>query len=208
MIHKVITRLLCAVAWLLFFHAAAQAQDTEYESCDCVPGELIVGFKHDATNDDIESIRRLYGLQLSSFSDFGSFKWGTLIVPERQERVWINILEKNAHVDFVEPNHYMHGLSVGSAVSLNRWKQSLLNSSTTINSLAGVLRDYIPRYIDYRYPAANSKNIIPLGDNLVRVDIAGIKSEIIDKNKYWEKISINFIYTQESSPMIYVLVEG
>jgi hypothetical protein len=209
---KVHVTTLVSVSFLLFGPSSSQAESSKYDHCDCVPGEVMIGFKNIIEMQDVDSISNHYGLTWKALDPGDKPTWGQLAVPEKQEKAWIEILKSFPFVEYVEPNYRIYAQSVGSHVPVNEWKPQLSISRLEANNFSEGFPDYMREFIDLEYSGAHRCYIVPLGERAMRVEVTGIRSKVIPEKRYWENITIHLIDVasdgSSDTRLIYVMLEG
>lgn len=174
------------------------------DACDCVPGELIVRFEPTVTAEQLEQLQQQYGLEWRRLYAQAPYHWGIARVGEGQERFWMALLARLPFVRQVEPNAVR---SIGASLALSGWSAPAPAASGNAPAVTADLAHRLRAFVRDRFTAAEAR-LIPLGSNLQRVEISGIKGEVIRQQSFWEKIVMHLVLEPVQPPRLHVMLEG
>lgn len=170
--------------------------------CKCTPGELMVRFTPQVTATEVEKLNADYGFEWERLYVRPPYQWGVLKVPQRQERFWMALLESQPFVSSVEPRKTR---TLGASMTL--WLPPVPTASAKVASGSQSFAQRLRGFVRGQFGDTQHR-LVPLGSNLLQVEIAEVKGEVIRQNEFWEKIVMHLVFEPVEPPRMHLLVEG
>lgn len=174
------------------------------------PGKLAIRFRPDVEASKVKEILGSYALEEGLWS-YGSFY--IVEVGQRHEEQWKQILSQQKSIDLVCRYPIKTASIDADSIYIEAHRINSMNPSpyalselAHTNTISGSVKDAALSFLREKYNGKGSVEIEKESDLRIKINIEGLRSEVLKNHKYWEKLTLNIIFANENDGIRILLI--